>query len=226
VAKVDEEGLPLTWYGAMKDALAGMEGWQADGVGGGMLAEGALVVAEAQAMAAVPDGAGWDAPLPALEVRQHVQTPELWRGEVIHMLLETLPAVAAARREDIGQRLAHEMAPAWDATTCRAAVAEAMGVMEALGWVFGPGSSAEVGVALDRGLGRIDRLVRTAEALWILDFKTEAQQPEGVPAAYRAQLLAYAAALATENRGIPVKAGVIWTRAAKLVEVDVSGAAH
>lgn len=220
VAKVDDDGLPTTWHGAVKETLATLEGWQAEG-DGGLLIEGTSVTAEVAAKVITDDGDGWDAPLPTLAVRTTLQTPELWRGEVTHMLLETLPHVAAEARHDVGQRLVRDMAPAWSEDLAEEVLAEALRVMEELAWLFGPGSTAEVGVILATGVGRIDRLVKVPEAWWVLDFKTEASPPATVPADYRDQLAGYVHALQGVSGGIPVRAAVVWTRAAAMVEVDV-----
>lgn len=69
------------------------------------------------------------------------------------------------------------------------------------GFLFQPGGAAEVafitsGISLGRG--RIDRLVKTDEFLWILDYKTRLDQDDPVQKGqYTAQLQGYAAALAS-----------------------------
>jgi len=136
------------------------------------------------------------------------QSAEQQRGEWVHAALQglTVAAPAAARTE---------------------ALALAARVKTEFPWLFGPESLAEVAVVLADGrLGRIDRLVPHAGALWLIDFKTGVPSTP-TPANYVAQLRGYAAALAgTVQPNQLLRLGLVWveaTPAPTLVEVPVSG---
>ena len=96
--------------------------------------------------------------------------------------------------------------------------------------LFGPGSRAEVEVAgvVDGRVvaGRIDRLVVTDQEVLIVDFKTDRQAPDGpdgIPRAYAAQMAAYARLIAGVYPDKPVRATLLWTASARLMEVPVAG---
>jgi ATP-dependent helicase/nuclease subunit A len=120
-------------------------------------------------------------------------------------------------------RLLAQACPQLDAALVAGAIAEAEAVFAApfAAELFGPGSLAEAGVALDlpavaagRMLGRIDRLVIGPERVLVVDFKTDARPPadaDGVPEAYLVQLGCYRAALAALYPQRAVAAAILWT---------------
>ena len=68
----------------------------------------------------------------------------------------------------------------------------------------------EIEFALPDGrVGRIDRLVETAEGWWVLDYKS-GRPDAGLLAAYRAQLEDYRAALTSLFPGRPVRCGLVF----------------
>ena len=92
---------------------------------------------------------------------------------------------------------------------------------------FAPGSRAEapiVGV-LPNGrqiAGVIDRLAITGDSILAVDFKTDRpapKDPAAIPAAYVAQLAAYAAALESALPGRTIRCAILWTEAPALIEI-------
>jgi ATP-dependent helicase/nuclease subunit A len=93
--------------------------------------------------------------------------------------------------------------------------------------IFAPGSQAEVPVVAllgGRGLaGQIDRLVVTAEAVMIVDYKTLRPPPQdeaSVPVAYLDQLAAYRAAVGAIYPGRQVRCALLWTEGPRLMPVS------
>jgi ATP-dependent helicase/nuclease subunit A len=93
--------------------------------------------------------------------------------------------------------------------------------------LFGAGSAAEVPVVglLDgRALaGQIDRLVVTADAVLIVDYKTLRPAPrteDEVPPLYLDQLAAYRAAVAAVYPGRAVRCALLWTDGPRLMPIS------
>jgi ATP-dependent helicase/nuclease subunit A len=147
------------------------------------------------------------------------------RGRLIHRLLELLPAVAPAARAGLAERLLARHGADLDAVTRAAMAAEVLAVMAAPGLadLFGPGSRAEVpivGVVGDRVVaGQVDRLVVGAEAIVIVDYKSDRAVPDQVPAAYRRQMALYAAVLRQVFPRHRVTAVLIWTEGPRVMPV-------
>jgi ATP-dependent helicase/nuclease subunit A len=144
------------------------------------------------------------------------------RGTALHRLLEHLHGRPAAERA----RLAARLLPG--AAELPELLAEAAAVLDApeLGFLFGPGSLAEVDVTAPlpggRLLGRIDRLVVEADRVLAVDFKSNRAVPASagaVPEGILRQLGAYRAALRLIWRGRKVETAVLWTRAGRLMLV-------
>ena len=73
--------------------------------------------------------------------------------------------------------------------------------------------------------GQIDRLVVTPDAVLIVDFKTNRPPPsdvEAVAPAYLAQMGAYRALLRALYPGRSVRCALVWTDAARLMELPDS----
>jgi len=149
------------------------------------------------------------------------------RGDLIHRLLERLPEVEPARREEVARRL---LARETDLDEARIAemVAAALGVLDDARFakVFGPGSRAEVAVAGKVGgltvSGRIDRLAITRDRVLVVDFKTNRPAPdriEDADPAYLMQMALYVAALKTVWPGRRVEAALVWTDGPRLMPI-------
>ncbi|MFN3613469.1 MAG: double-strand break repair helicase AddA [Rubrimonas sp.] len=148
------------------------------------------------------------------------------RGAAIHVLLEHLPGAPPSTRPALAARLLARFAATADAADRAAMLAEAeaaMALPEAAA-LFGPDALAEVAlsVALPGGgrvSGRIDRLWIGPDQVFAADFKTDAVPPGSVseaPAAYLAQVAAYAAALRILHPGREVRMALLWTAATRL----------
>lgn len=151
--------------------------------------------------------------------------PALTRGRAVHRLLQRLPDLAPETRAAAGRHLlAREFGLAGE--PAEALLAEVAAVMAdaRVAACFAPGSRAEVPIigrivwrGVDRPItGRVDRLVIAADAVTVVDFKTDRVVPAAIPPAYRDQLALYAALLAEAFPGRRVTAAIVWTAAARL----------
>lgn len=220
---LSDDGLPLTWYAALKRACEQQTGnWRQDGERwvreSGKAAVADAVVEHAVAVTAIP---AWvnevrtpaeDVALaPALSAEQQAAVDY---GTLVHRLLAVLPADDEARVRAVAESwVTREV----DAALRENVLAEAMAVWRAVPEVFAAGSRAEVPIGLQGGkVGRIDRLVVRDDAVWIIDFKTERVVPDSVPAGYRSQLDAYAAAMRTVWPALPVRCAIVWVAGPRL----------
>ena len=156
----------------------------------------------------------------------------LTRGSAVHLLLETLTDRPKATRHELANRLlAHRFPDLPDEITA-GVLTEALAVFDApfADTIFGPGSLAEAGMALElpaisetRMLGRIDRLVIGPERVLVVDFKTDAQPTavnEELPEGYLLQLGCYRAAIAAIYPEHVVDAAILWTAGPVLMSID------
>lgn len=131
-------------------------------------------------------------------------------GRAWHALLERGTAVDAPT-------LAREFA--LSGAQMQEAISAAARVRETLPQFFGPAAQAEVEVLSEQGeLLRLDRLVETPQALWIIDFKWSI--PDEQRADYEAQVRRYGAVLSDLYPGKQVRLGLVDARGA-LVEVGL-----
>ena len=150
------------------------------------------------------------------------------RGTLVHKLLERLPDVAAAVREDAGRgwlaRHAVDLAPA----DREALLASALTVLGNPEWadLFGPDSLAEVPVAAVVGgqvvAGTIDRLVIEPTRVRLVDYKSARRPPDSLQAVPRGvlrQMGAYAAALEATFPGRTVEVALLYTAVPRLIAV-------
>jgi len=147
------------------------------------------------------------------------------RGTLLHRLLERLPDVPLAARADTATQWLARMAGDWSGDDRDALVRAALAVLDAPEWsaVFGPGSLAEVPIAALVGprliSGTIDRLLISADAVRIVDFKTDRRPPAAIadiPGAYLRQMAAYVAALRVIHPARRVEAALLYTAIPRL----------
>jgi ATP-dependent helicase/nuclease subunit A len=158
----------------------------------------------------------------------------LQRGTLVHRLLQSLPDIAAPRRREAALAYLARNADGWTEEE-RRALAESTLALIADGRfapVFAPGSRAEVSIVgrLERPGGRpalvsgqIDRLVVTDSEVLIVDFKTNHAppgRPDEAPRGYVRQLALYRAVLARLYPQRPVRAALLWTESAELMEIS------
>lgn len=153
------------------------------------------------------------------------------RGDVIHKLLQTLPDLARERRREAAERFVAAQ-PDFSDTDRQVMIEETLGILDHPDFapLFGPGSRAEVslvGRAPDLPgnvivRGQVDRLVVTDSEVLIIDYKTNRPPPEDVAAVakvYIGQLATYRALLRAVHPGKTVRCALLWTDAARLMEV-------
>jgi len=159
----------------------------------------------------------------------------LLRGSLTHRLMQSLPDIPPDRRraaaEDFLARAADSLPP-----EARTAIADEVLRVIAhprFGALYAPGSRAEVPIvgrlALGGGevriSGQVDRLVVTADAILIADYKSNRPAPrriEGVPPAYVRQLALYRAVLTRLYPAHSIRAALIWTEAPDLMELSAA----
>jgi ATP-dependent helicase/nuclease subunit A len=162
---------------------------------------------------------------------------QLEAGRLAHALMQELPEVAPERRREIAERFLEakgcSMPPARRSRLVQRAL-EVLALPE-LAPVFAAGSRAEVSIAgaLPRPgrpdltfLGRVDRLAVTAEAVYLVDFKT-GDDPASAPRAdYIEQLALYGAALAPLYPDRAVNAYLVWIEAGRLTRLTPAALAR
>jgi ATP-dependent helicase/nuclease subunit A len=147
------------------------------------------------------------------------------RGKLIHSLLQHLPSLPQAEREDAA--LAYLDRPGHDLARGAAAkiAAETLAILShpQLASLFGPASRAEVPLTgVVSGLvvgGVVDRIAVLPDRVLIADFKTNRDPPADparTPVLYLRQMAAYRAVLRAIFPDLPVACALVWTQAARV----------
>jgi ATP-dependent helicase/nuclease subunit A len=158
------------------------------------------------------------------------------RGTLLHRLLQSLPDVAPSRREDAARHFLARSAALFSAEERDRFAAQALALFAdpRFAPLFGAPGRAEVPIVgrLARPgrpdvavSGQIDRLVVTAEAVLIADYKTNRNPPrtlEAAPRAYVEQLALYRALLRRIYPDRPVRAALVWTDVPDLMEIPAA----
>ena len=158
------------------------------------------------------------------------------RGTLTHALLQHLPALAPQNRKAAAERFLAVRAPELPAKIRGGIIAEVLAILEHPDFapVFGPGSAAEVPLVAEipmpdgppvRIAGQIDRLHASSSGVMIVDYKTNRPPPQDlamVPAAYLIQLAAYRLAIVRIYPAQSVRAALLWTDGARLMEVPAA----
>lgn len=151
------------------------------------------------------------------------------RGILIHRLLQTLPDIAPAAREDAGRRYLRVAAQEFSEQERHMMLAQVIALMEHpdCAALFGANSQAEaalVGVVDGQPVaGQVDRLVVGEQEVIVADYKTRRTIPgsqEEIPAAYRRQMAAYAALLRQIYPDKAVRVVLIWTEGPRFMEIE------
>ena len=155
--------------------------------------------------------------------------PVRLRGLQIHKLLEVLPSLDSALWPDISSKILDQAGLPASAETFEALKAEVLGVLKApdLQFLFGLDALAEValsgrvaGLENQQIYGIIDRLVVQEAAVWLVDFKSNAQVPESpadVPLGLLRQMAAYAEVIARTYPDHQIIPALLWTKQARLM---------
>jgi ATP-dependent helicase/nuclease subunit A len=158
-------------------------------------------------------------------------------GRLAHALMQDLPDVPPERRREIAERFLAANGGSMPQARRSRMVERALEVLALpeLAPVFAIGSRAEVSIAgtlprpgrPDRVFaGRVDRLAVTAEAVYLVDFKTGDDPASAPRAAYVEQLALYRAALAPLYPDRGVKAYLVWIEAGKLTRLSSATLDH
>ncbi len=151
------------------------------------------------------------------------------RGRLIHRLLQSLPDRPAAERPAILAGYLAEPSHGLTAAEQAEIAAEVLAVLALpeLAPLFGPESRAEVplaGMVGDQAIfGQVDRLAVTADAVLLLDYKTNRTPPANpaeVPRCYLRQMAAYRALLEAVWPDRPVRPALLWTEGPRLMALD------
>jgi ATP-dependent helicase/nuclease subunit A len=152
------------------------------------------------------------------------------RGILTHQLLQLLPSVSIAGREEAGRRFlaSQGLLPV---ETVKDVLKEVMKILEHPDYrdLFGPDSGAEIpvsGIIFDNTMisGQIDRLVVREKDVLIIDYKTNRpppQKPENVSNQYLKQMLAYKTILSGIYPDKEIRTLLLWTDGPHLMEVSV-----
>ena len=244
--ETDSEGC---WHNLVKDGLKQSES--------GVQADGGIIVWEDPALrdAAKPSTVSIPAPLPALpawafrpapveKVEMQALAPSqianapsaatpdqaFARGRIIHRLLQSLPDLDDARRDDAATRFLAHPQHALDDAQQQDVHKEVLQLLRTPKFapLFGATSRAEVpiaGVIDNRKIsGQVDRLALLDDEVWIIDYKTNRPPPtdaSNIPTAYHAQMSAYRAVLQAVYPGRNVRCFLLWTYGARLMEVPL-----
>jgi ATP-dependent helicase/nuclease subunit A len=157
------------------------------------------------------------------------------RGRIVHRLMQSLPDIPVARREDAA--VAYLVKAAVDFSETEQAeiarqVAAILGEPKFAG-VFAPGSRAEVPIVgriarVDaepfRVSGQVDRLIVTDDAVLVADYKTDRVVPQALDEVqpYITQLALYRAVLARIYPAKTVRAALLFTNGPVLLEVPAA----
>jgi ATP-dependent helicase/nuclease subunit A len=173
---------------------------------------------------------------PPLPPKAWLEGKRFLRGTLTHGLLEHLPEIAPPQRRAAAKAFLASRAPGLARPLAAGILAETFAVLDdpELAPLFGPHSRAEVPIvaSLTRGdgaalrlTGTIDRLLQTAEQVLIVDYKTNRPPPRQaseVAEAYLLQLGAYRLAVAAIFPGMPVRAFLLWTDGARIMEIPAA----
>jgi ATP-dependent helicase/nuclease subunit A len=150
------------------------------------------------------------------------------RGILVHRLLQLLPEIDPARRRDAALRYLALPSHRLDPAAREAIVAEVLRVLAdpRFAAVFRPGARAEVALAGEVAgrivSGQVDRLHVGADAVLVVDYKSNRAPPEAVehtPRLYLRQLAAYRSVLERIYPGKSIYCALLWTAVPRLVAI-------
>ena len=143
------------------------------------------------------------------------------RGQLIHKLLEILPALEPETRTSAAHRFLAHKAPDFTPEDQALMVRETCDILAdaAFAPIFGPGSQAESRIlgsaaGLPQISGQIDRLLITDDQILVIDYKTNRpppRDPADVNPLYMRQMAVYRSLLEQVCPGREVHCGLLWT---------------
>jgi ATP-dependent helicase/nuclease subunit A len=155
----------------------------------------------------------------------------LARGMLVHRLLQALPDIAKAAREEAARRYLARSADEFSGEERELMVEQIQRLLDnpRFSQLFLPGSRAEVPIVgrLEGGRfavsGQVDRLAVTDDSVLIADYKTNRPAPcrlADVPRPYIAQLALYHAVLGQLYPDKRIRAALVWTDVPDLMEIS------
>jgi ATP-dependent helicase/nuclease subunit A len=159
----------------------------------------------------------------------------LERGRLIHRLMQSLPDIPPERRKDAAERFLAKAAQTFDAAARAEMASKVLAILDdkTFAEIFAPGSRSEVpivgriprpgAVAVDVP-GQVDRLAVTGNTVLIADYKSDRVVPTSLNEAdpYVRQLALYRAVLSRIYPGKTVRAALVFTAEARLMEVPAA----
>ncbi|MES2147457.1 MAG: double-strand break repair helicase AddA [Pseudomonadota bacterium] len=164
------------------------------------------------------------APPPSIAQREAAQ-----RGIWIHALLERLVEVVPEQRHAAAQRWLEQSAGVGDGAQRSEIADQVCGILSDPRYssLFGVGSLGEAPLAATLAdgqviAGTVDRLLVETDRISVIDFKTGRVPRDAgdIPSAHRAQMAAYAAALALIFPGRAVRSALLYTSGPRLFELE------
>jgi len=155
----------------------------------------------------------------------------LERGRLVHRLLQALPDIPEAARDEAARRYLARSAARFPAEERDLMLAQIRRLLDdpRFSALFLRGSRAEVPIVgrLEGGRfavsGQVDRLAVTNDSVLIADYKTNRPAPSclpDVPDAYIAQLALYRAVLGRLYTAKRIRAALVWTDVPDLMEIS------
>ncbi|MCI5060191.1 MAG: double-strand break repair helicase AddA [Alphaproteobacteria bacterium] len=169
----------------------------------------------------------------ALSPLKSAENNRFLRGNLTHKLLQILPDILAEKRENYAENYLALQNQALPAKLQKSIAGEVMAILNDPDFapIFGPGSQAEVPVngylpEINQVVsGQIDRLIVGQNDILIIDFKTNRpppKNPQDIPQNYVRQMRLYAQLMQKIYPDRKVRAALIWTHDAQLMEVDLN----
>jgi ATP-dependent helicase/nuclease subunit A len=150
------------------------------------------------------------------------------RGVVVHKLLERLPDIVPAEREEKARTWLTRNAADLAESEREELLGSALAVLAEPRWaeLFGPLALAEVPLAATVAgqviAGTADRLLVERDRVLVADFKTARRPPASladIPQSTLRQMAAYAAALGAIYPGRRIEAAVLYTQVPRLIAI-------
>ncbi|MBQ8785469.1 MAG: double-strand break repair helicase AddA [Alphaproteobacteria bacterium] len=147
------------------------------------------------------------------------------RGEIIHKLLQFLPTISKDKQIQTITDFLQQKAPDFIETDVEKICKEITFLLnnKEFGKVFGANSKAEVPIMgeVDGKIisGQIDRLIIDDNQVIIVDYKTNKNVPDKIPAVYVSQLNAYKKLMKKIYPQKEIKTYILWTNTANMMEI-------